>query len=168
MLATLSNSLRNVTVRMAKQTDGEFVKTQIRKLTQLAEGFKELPIIEGIDKCWNDIINDKERSPVFVAEDKGSPVGAAVCSINYALHKGGKYCYLEELIVDDSKRTTGAGSALLKAVESYAKNQGMISVDLTQPPPGSNYDKERSQFYAKRGFGTTGMSRTKQFVQTWK
>ncbi|KAH0787377.1 acetyltransferase, GNAT family protein [Histomonas meleagridis] len=158
--------LRHLSIRKARPSDGEFATLCVRKLTKLAEGFKVLPEIKNINKCWDSIMNDK-KSIAFVAEDNGNPVGIGVCSFNYELHRGGEVCVLQDLFVDDAARKTGAGKKLLSHVEKYAKNHGMVSVDLNQPPPGSAYDDIRSRFYQKNGYETVGMGRTKQFYKIW-
>lgn len=154
-------------VRSAKYEDGEFVIMCVRKLTKLAEGYDKLPTIKNIEKCWDNIMKDEKRSKTFIAEYNGKPIGIAACSFDYELHRGGEVCILEDLFVEDSARKTGAGKKLLEHVEKYAKSKGIVSVDLSQPPPGSAYDEIRSKFYEKNGYLPVGIGRTKQFDQIW-
>ncbi|EAY09669.1 acetyltransferase, GNAT family protein [Trichomonas vaginalis G3] len=154
--------LRHLTVRPGRFSDGDFVKTQIIKLSLLAEGFKTMPKIRGIDETWKKIINDP-KSPVFIAEENGKPVCACTTSLNYQLHRGGEVLYIQELSVDESARKSGAGKAILEALEKYCKEKGIVAIDLTQPPPKSGYDEIRNKFYQKNGYELTGMGRTKEF-----
>lgn len=159
--------LRHLSIRPARFSDGDFVKLQIKKLSILAEGFKKIPDIKGIDETWKKIIDDPSKSKVFIAEEKGKPVGAAVCSFTYQLHRGGEVLYIQELSVDESARELGVGKALLNEIEDYSKKNGIVAIDLTQPPPGSGYDEIRNKFYQKNGYNLTGMGRTKEFVHNF-
>jgi GNAT superfamily N-acetyltransferase len=66
-----------------------------------------------------------------------------------AIRYGGEYARLEELIVDDKARGTGAGMALLKAAIAEARRRGCSLVTL--------YSREHTRaFYEKAGFRYAG------------
>ena len=64
----------------------------------------------------------------FVAEEEGEIIGMALFYHRYSTWKG-KTIHLEDLIVKESKRGTGAGSALYKEVITFAKAQGVRRVE---------------------------------------
>ena len=158
--------LRHLSIRFAKKEDCNFVTHAVRQLIQIGENLQELPHVDNMDKCFDDLINDPKHSVIFVAEENGKQVGAAIVTFQNALHFGGRYAYLQELVIDPSARGLGVGSKMLKKIEEHAKENGMIGVDLCQPPSYSKFDKERSQFYEKNGYELGGVSRAK-FFKPW-
>lgn len=63
------------------------------------------------------------RFTCFVAEDETGIVGMALCYPRYSTWKG-LVIHLEDLIVTESARGKGIGSALLTRVVSFAREQG--------------------------------------------
>lgn len=155
-------------VRFATPKDQSFVTNAIRKLSMLVENMKEPPKVEGIEKTYNEMISNPNNSAILVAEEEGKQVGAAVLTFQHALHLGGKYCYLQELIIEGDKRSSGIGSTLLKKVEEISRAKGLKAIDLTQPPPDSNFHEQRTRFYTKNGFEMHGMSRFKKLENSIK
>ena len=85
---------------------------------------------------------------VFVAEDGKKIVGIAtiidVPAIRYATHR----IIIDELVVDKKARRKGIGTALVKHIFEYAKQNGHHSVWV-----GSHIDREEAHdFYKKAGF----------------
>jgi GNAT superfamily N-acetyltransferase len=66
------------------------------------------------------------RGSVIVFEVDGEVLGVITSSYVSAIRYGGEYARLEELIVDDKARGTGAGMALLKAAIAEARRRGSI------------------------------------------
>lgn len=161
-----SNHFRSLIIRHANQSDKKFVIDSILDLVKIGENLEKKPKIEGIDKKYDEMINDKKNCAIFIAEEENKKLGAVVVTFHKALHIAGKYADLEELVIDYSARGTGVGSKLLKYVEEDAKNRGMISVQLNQPPATSLFDKERSKFYEKNGYMDQNVSRVK-FFKPW-
>ena len=64
------------------------------------------------------------RGSVIVFEVDGEVLGVITSSYVSAIRYGGEYARLEELIVDDKARGTGAGMALLKAAIAEARRRG--------------------------------------------
>ena len=76
------------------------------------------------DATWRRFFDPLERLGAFVAERDGQLIGIA----HYLLHRSTWaplcYCYLEDLFVERSVRGSGAGRALIEAVESAAREAG--------------------------------------------
>jgi predicted N-acetyltransferase YhbS len=89
------------------------------------------------------------RGSVIVFEVDGEVLGVITSSYVSAIRYGGDYARLEELIVDDKARGTGAGMALLKAAIAEAHQRGCSLVTL--------YSREHTRaFYEKAGFRYAG------------
>jgi len=89
------------------------------------------------------------RGSVIVFEVDGEVLGVITSSYVSAIRYGGEYARLEELIVDDKARGTGAGMALLKAAIAEARRRGCSPVTL--------YSRETTRaFYEKAGFRYAG------------
>ena len=160
-----NNATRNLSIRTANISDKSFVTKSVLNLIQIGENLPRVPEVKGIDKCYDEMLNDPEHCAIFVAEDNstGKRLGAAIVTFQNALHLGGKYSYLQELVIDPSARGLGVGSKLLEKIEENAKSKGMIAVSLSQPPSTSKYDAERSKFYMKNGYESTCIARMKLF-----
>jgi GNAT superfamily N-acetyltransferase len=76
------------------------------------------------DATWRRFFDPLERLGAFVAERDGQLIGIA----HYLLHRSTWaplcYCYLEDLFVEPSVRRSGAGRALIGAVETAAREAG--------------------------------------------
>ena len=89
------------------------------------------------------------RGSVIVFEVDGEILGVITSSYVSAIRYGGEYARLEELIVDDKARGTGAGMALLKAAIAEARRRGCSLITL--------YSRETTRaFYEKAGFRYAG------------
>lgn len=89
------------------------------------------------------------RGSVIVFEIDGEVLGVITSSYVSAIRYGGEYARLEELIVNDKARGTGAGMVLLKAAIAEARRRGCSLVTL--------YSRETTRaFYEKAGFHYIG------------
>jgi GNAT superfamily N-acetyltransferase len=89
------------------------------------------------------------RGSILVFEVDGEVLGVVTSSYVSAIRYGGDYARLEELIVDDKARGTGAGMALLQAAVAEARRRGCHLVTL--------YSRETTRaFYEKVGFRYAG------------
>ena len=89
------------------------------------------------------------RGSAIVLELDGEVLGVITSSYVSAIRYGGDYARLEELIVDDKVRGTGAGMALLKAAIAEARRRSCRLVTL--------YSREHTRaFYEKAGFRYAG------------
>jgi GNAT superfamily N-acetyltransferase len=89
------------------------------------------------------------RGNALVFEIDGEVLGVITVSYVLAIRYGGEYARVEELIVSDKARGTGAGIALLKAVIEQAQRRGCSNITL--------YAREHTRaFYEKAGFRYIG------------
>lgn len=76
-----------------------------------------------VAQLTRDGFDDPRRFDCFVTEHNGEIVGMALCYLRYSTWKGICY-YLEDLIVTESFRGSGLGSALLRRVVQEAVDRG--------------------------------------------
>lgn len=77
----------------------------------------------------------------WVAQLNGQTIGMALCYDRYSTWKG-RCLYLEDIVVKQSHRRIGAGSALMKALVDYAKKHQYYSINwqvLTWNEPALNF-----------------------------
>jgi GNAT superfamily N-acetyltransferase len=90
-----------------------------------------------------------ERGSVIVFEVDGEVLGVVTSSYVPAIRYGGIYARMEELIVDDRARGTGAGMMLVTAAIEEAKRRGCRLITL--------YSRGHTRaFYEKAGFRYIG------------
>lgn len=82
----------------------------------------------------------------FVAEQDNAIIGMALFYYRYSTWKG-RTIHLEDLIVKEDKRGTGAGSALYKKVIKFAKNDGVRRVEWVV----LNWNTHAIAFYERSG-----------------
>lgn len=162
---------RHLNIRRAGADDCDFVVHLVGTLTQMVLKTKKMPINIGIREAYHEMLRDPYHYPIFIAEEKDKnnkviKLGTAVTSVQIMLHMGGPYLYVQELIVNDAARGKGVGAELLKFIEKYAKENGIFSIELTQPPNTTKYHEERTKFYTNQGFDLCGISRSKE-LKDW-
>lgn len=87
--------------------------------------------------------------PLFytlVAEEEGRIIGMALFYYRYSTWKG-KTIHLEDLIVTETKRGTGAGGALYKEVIKFGKTQGVRRIEWAV----LNWNQHAIDFYERSG-----------------
>ena len=159
--------ISNISIRPANSKDCEYIVDCVTKLSQIVLNTKLLPRTIGIEKTYHEMLNEP-GTHMFVAEKNGKKVGAAVTTIQNMLHMGGKFLYIQELIVDDKERGSGIGSKMLKYIEDFSKENGCFALQLTQPRSSSQFHKERTEFYTKNGYEDEGQARIKIFKDWFK
>ncbi len=82
----------------------------------------------------------------FVAEVANEIVGIALVYYRFSTWKG-RTIHLEDLIVKESMRGTGLGSALYKEVMKYAKSKGVRRVEWVV----LDWNKKAIDFYERSG-----------------
>jgi GNAT superfamily N-acetyltransferase len=82
----------------------------------------------------------------FIAEEGSEIIGMALFYYRYSTWKG-KTIHLEDLIVKENRRGTGAGSALYKAVIAFAKQQGVRRIEWVV----LNWNEHAIKFYERSG-----------------
>lgn len=80
----------------------------------------------------------------WVAQLNGQTIGMALCYDRYSTWKG-RCLYLEDIVVKQSHRRSGAGSALMQALVKYATENRYYSINwqvLTWNEPALNFYKK--------------------------
>ncbi len=80
---------------------------------------------EITDITWDRLLNPNEAPYGFAALDiNGRMIGITHYIFHRSTWTDGSYCYLEDLFVDPDVRNSGAGRALIAAVEAKARAKG--------------------------------------------
>jgi len=130
-------------IRTAKPTDMKEVLGLIQELAV----FENEP--DAVEISEEDLIRDGfegDAFKCFVAEKEARIVGIALVYPRYSTWKG-VALHLEDLIVTQSLRGSGIGSALLKQVVDYAKELGVkrVSWDVL------DWNEPAISFYKAKG-----------------
>jgi len=78
-------------------------------------------ITQGV---WQRLLNKNDPLRGLACEHEGKLIGATHFFFHGTTWHPTSYCYLEDLFVDSTARSIGAGRALIKAVEEAAKAEG--------------------------------------------
>ncbi len=119
----------------------------LKLIKELASFEKEADAVEVNEKdLINDGFGDEKLFQCFVAENDDVIVGMALVYPRYSTWKG-PVIHLEDLIVTETMRGTGLGSALLTAVVKYGKSLGVkrISWEVI------DWNEPAIAFYEKKG-----------------
>jgi GNAT superfamily N-acetyltransferase len=122
-------------------------------LTQLGYPTDAADIPDRLDKA-----RSRPGTTVLVAEVRGRAVGVGTIHLFSAMHSDDPAAWLTALVVDESVRGMGVGSALVKRAEELAIQQGAASLSLTS----ALRRKEAHEFYKSRGYEHTGVRLVKQ------
>ncbi len=132
-------------------------KGEKKDIPQVFDLIKELAIYEnGLDQVVNSIEKMEEdgfgNNPIYefiVAEEDDKIIGTAIYYYRYSTWKG-KRLWLEDLIVNESKRGSGTGKLLFDKMLAIARETqctGMMWQVLDWNDPAINfYKKYNSQF----------------------
>jgi GNAT superfamily N-acetyltransferase len=88
----------------------------------------------------------------FVAERAGAVIGMVGVMRGVAYNSDQPFARIVALVVDDQARGSGAGAALVRAAEKWAREQGAASIHLTT---ASHRDGAHA-FYSRVGYQATG------------
>jgi len=89
----------------------------------------------------------------LVAEDRGQVVGCVTVHLFSALHSSEPNAWLTALVVDETTRGKGVGSALVKHAEDWAIEHGAQRIALTS----ALRRNEAHEFYKTRDYEHTGV-----------
>lgn len=103
-------------------------------------------VVVTIDELVKDGFGPDPLFYTFVAEVDNEVIGIALFYYRYSTWKG-KTIHLEDLIVKQDKRGTGAGSALYKEVIKFARQEGVRRVEWVV----LNWNTHAIQFYERSG-----------------
>lgn len=103
-------------------------------------------VVVTIEELIRDGFGDNPLFHTFVAESDGEIIAMALFYYRYSTWKG-KTIHLEDLVVKEDKRGTGAGSALYKEVIKFAKASNVRRVEWVV----LNWNTHAIQFYERSG-----------------
>ena len=103
-------------------------------------------VVVTVDELVRDGFGPTPLFHTFVAEQDNEIIGMALFYYRYSTWKG-RTIHLEDLIVKEDKRGTGAGSALYREVIRFAKNDGVRRVEWVV----LNWNTHAIQFYERSG-----------------
>ncbi len=103
-------------------------------------------VVVTVDELVRDGFGPTPLFHTFVAEQDNEIIGMALFYYRYSTWKG-RTNHLEDLIVKEDKRGTGAGSALYREVIRFAKNDGVRRVEWVV----LNWNTHAIQFYERSG-----------------
>ena len=130
-----------------------------KDMTSVLELIKELAIFEkepdAVVVTVNDLVRDGfSENPLFqcfVAEVNNEIIGMALYYYRYSTWKG-KTIHLEDLIVKESKRGTGAGFALYKEIIKQGKAENVRRIEWNV----LDWNTSAIDFYEKSGAKVLG------------
>lgn len=138
-------------IRLATLVDRDEV---LRLLNQLGEVINECVRYDPDNERAHELGKEhyeeamkRDDRRVFVAEDGGHIIGVATYFILTDFITGKKFAHIDDFIVEKKRRKQGVGTALLEFIKSYAKKQGIHSIELTSSLPLT----DAHRFYEKRG-----------------
>lgn len=107
--------------------------------------FYECELDESVTaSTWERALNPDSALLCRVAEIDGKVVGFAMCVLHEGTFSSAPICYLEDLFVDETVRGSGAGKALIEALQAEGKREGWSTlywVTRQNNPARKLYDK---------------------------
>ena len=103
-------------------------------------------VVVTVDELVKDGFGNDQLFYTLVAETEEGIIGMALFYYRYSTWKG-KTIHLEDLIVKESKRGTGAGSALYKEVIKFGKQEGVRRVEWVV----LSWNQHAIDFYERSG-----------------
>ena len=104
-------------------------------------------------------LNASGGARALVATQGGDVVGLATVHLRHTLNHEAPLAQLSLLVVDETRRATGVGRALVAAVEAWAREQGCHRVVVTTALRRS----DAHAFYERVGYVHTGRRYVKDF-----
>jgi len=105
-------------------------------------------------------MGERPGTTVFVAEQRGVPVGVVTIHLFPSLHTSEPVAWLTALVVEESARGTGVGSALVQRAEEWAARHGASRLALTSALRRT----EAHEFYKTRDYLHTGVRLAKELA----
>jgi len=125
-----------VTVRPATAADHDRVLELVGKLGHA------VPVdTAAFSASFDFAISDTDRTLVHVAEAGGEVVGYCLTTITPLLYSNGPSAQLQEIVVDDDRRVSGVGTALVRTVEAACEARGVTQLTVAARRAGGFYDR---------------------------
>lgn len=123
-------------MRPAVEADHDRILELVHKLGHI---FDVIP--EKFTETFRFVLTDTGRTMVHVAESGGEVVGYCLTTISPLLYSNGPSAQLQEIVVDEQKRVSGVGTALVRAVEAECEKQGVTQLTVAARRAGGFYDR---------------------------
>ena len=131
-------------IRNANTEDMPQVLHLIKELAHFEKEPNEVEVT--VEELQNDGFNESPAFKCFVAEVNSNIKGIALVYNRYSTWKG-KALHLEDLIVSESMRGSGIGTALLNEVVKYGNELGVKRINWEV----LDWNKTAITFYEKKG-----------------
>lgn len=151
MSTTVDTSLAKTVIRQARASDADRVYLL---LEQLEPAYS--PDRAAFDTNFPLLLDDASTSVLLVAEDAaGAVIGYALTTITPLLHANGSSAQLQELVVDDSHRGEGVGTAIVEEVERVCRERSVRQITVASRRSADFYERigyRSSADFLKRTF----------------
>lgn len=101
-----------------------------------------------------------QQAVVLVAVHEDAVIGMCSAQILVSTAQGGEAALVEDVVVDVALRGSGAGSALLEALERWARQQGISRLQLL----ADRGNTPALDFYQRRGWLPTQLCAWRRFL----
>lgn len=140
--------MTNYVIRALKKRD-------LPKLLKLARAYWKFEKIQGFcpkryQRLAAKILKNPSLGSIWIAMEGDRFIGYVVVVLLMSLEYGGMSAEIDELYVDGSKRSRGAGEALLKAAVKGLRQKGIVQMSLRV----GKSNPEAIRFYKRIGFRT--------------
>ena len=110
------------------------------------------PVIKAGDQMFDSFLKD-DKSKIYVAAEGEEVLGIATFYLFPVLRRGNHRVQLEELVVSEKHRGKGIGTALVKAVKDWCKNNNIstlrINSQVANPEAHKFYENLEGEFSEK-------------------
>lgn len=97
---------------------------------------------------------ESDVGDVLLAETDGTIVGLASVNVDLESMRFGTRCWLEDLVVTSTRRSSGVGAALLDAAAAWGRARGCTHLKLES----GNARKDAHRFYLAKGMDQQSLS----------
>ena len=123
-------------IRLAAAPDHDRVLELVKKLDHVFDVDSE-----KFSETFEFALADTGRTIVHVAEQDGDIVGYCLTTVTPLLYSNGPSAQLQEIVVDEEKRVSGVGTALVRAVEAACEQLGVKQLTVASRRAGGFYDR---------------------------
>lgn len=135
-----------IAIRVATLADEEAVLDLIEELFVAPGARPPSYTRDGGSERFRASIGAADRD-VLIAEDGGVAAGIASVYADIPSIRFGQRCWLQDLVVTSTRRSGGAGRALLEAAEAWARERGCTHLELNS----GNARTDAHRFYVSNG-----------------
>jgi GNAT superfamily N-acetyltransferase len=141
-----------VVVRPAQAGDAPAVARAVAAL--LAELGATPPDAAAMEDAARAVIGTGDA--VLLAEEDGAVVGVLAASWITTVHAGGMYALIQDLWVDQGRRSAGAGAELMASFCALAEARGATRIEVGIPRDTFVGLDDTRRFYERNGFEMVG------------